>query len=288
MERFVHLCTVCQPFLEGILSALSASDASAFLSATGLRRITPSGTIKKYLDIRRDFPEHESWMKLLSSRGHAVILAGAGLRTLQNRINCPEEHPNRSEKIRLWILVVTAESYKRFSASQAPDGWASHHFVTNVDGQVQWGTPEELWTLPHIKPCGDLCQNYLPATGIILPSLGTWPKCGFSLGRGWHIDPLPNYNGIELVCYYDFVHDLENPEIKIPPFLFTRDPGSDTEEIIMPYLNLSAQVEGLACVLSQSEVRRGGMTSIDGLSLVFGCAENSGHAAERIIAFTGL
>ncbi|KAI0163884.1 hypothetical protein GGR57DRAFT_451741 [Xylariaceae sp. FL1272] len=93
-----------------LLACLSASDATLFMSAIGLRyHPETKSTVDRYTSIYRDMPELFDWMNQMLSKGHSVSLAGGGLAALYARINAPLTYWRQgkgTDTIRLWELAL--------------------------------------------------------------------------------------------------------------------------------------------------------------------------------------
>ncbi|KAK4163060.1 hypothetical protein QBC43DRAFT_301545 [Cladorrhinum sp. PSN259] len=167
--QITDLCLRYGPVLDTIMSHLSASDASAFLTATDLRSKLSEEYIKKHLDVVNDMPEHADWIRQAIKDGHRVYLAGAGIGMLSARIQYPTSYWRRGlgqDTIVLWLIVL------------------AHHSgsYVNMNGKISV-SPEPTGGQHCLSPG---CKEPAILNQGILPPPDMWPACSENrLARGW-------------------------------------------------------------------------------------------------------
>ena len=289
MNKFVSLCERSYPVLESALSALSGSDASLFLSVTGLRKVISQRTLERYVSIYRDMPEQIGWMRTMASRDHTVILAGAGINQVFNRLKYPLTYWKRGmgeSTIRLWFLVVTMEDCRKQEMETTLEDTVRY---VDINGFVKSSTRFGVFKGEHLYSfvvSGDHepCDKFLDFEVGILPTLGTWPRCNeYSdtyppRNTRWFIDPTPNENRIQFVIGDTFGQEPWSTHMKLCPYLetemcrsFNRTQPRPTKGLVMPYLNVRTGKLSVTQKLGNEEVHENAvMDTVGGQRLAFG------------------
>ena len=183
-EEFFGKLGNLYPVLTSILSYLSASDASAFLSVTRLKGVSGmEGTIERYTSICRDLPEHADWINLMMAKGHTVLLAGSDIEKLKMRIDNPVSYWGKGmgrDKLRLWLAVRAFEADAQLLERRRVNPRA-RYVIDGYNGDVEW-SQDSFDTSSHV-----LSTNIIP-----LPEPP--PRDGY-----WIKTRLPNENKIEIV-----------------------------------------------------------------------------------------
>ena len=140
------MCCACPHILDNILSQLSASEAAYVLAVIHLPEKERSKASKKYVKPIRDIPEHEQWISMMASKGHAVFLVGSDVRRLMMRLRSPllywksfEGKNFEDEKpLRIWLAVrVSREAHGERQERLMSSGYATYSVLK--DGTTAYG-----------------------------------------------------------------------------------------------------------------------------------------------------
>ncbi|KAI3331254.1 hypothetical protein F4824DRAFT_514614 [Ustulina deusta] len=194
-STLLYQCTFCYPILEGILTYLSASEASLFISVIGLRNHPEiKGTIDRFSNIYRDMPELLNWMRLMASKGHSIWLAGGGLAALRSRICSPLKYwgeGNGEKTIRLWVMVKSSAADEELVRRR--QSRPSTYYAITEDGDVVWSRTPQMKALRGTRKL---------IFGNVIPLPGTFGNNPSPSQTGWLKSNIPNTNKIEFVCKF--------------------------------------------------------------------------------------
>ena len=282
MDKFLGLCDSSYAVLQSLLSCLSATDASAFLSATGIRFSTPTEILDKYLDVHRDMPEYEDWMKLMILKGHTVLLAGADLDLLRYRLKYPFRYWKKGlgeRKLRLWLLVAAMEAEYEMWQRRHAGAQGSTDFYINVRGDVSWDTPPGALarTQVHNTTCTGAemgCGELWNTQAVVLPPPRRWQRCVPPSTRtrlryegDWVLDSTsPNRIEFVVINPYAYTTDFWNMNLGLCPYndvgmqslgclqpYFSHKTVGRVDKFSMPYMNMTTGKYSQAVVLPESD-----------------------------------
>ncbi|RTE68454.1 hypothetical protein BHE90_017168 [Fusarium euwallaceae] len=145
-SSFQKICYTCPHLLDEILSLLSASEAAYVLALINLPGNERSRASKKYIKPIRDIPEHEQWINMMASKGHAVFLVGSDVPRLMMRLRSPllywksfwGESFEDEKPLRIWLAVRVSRGIHRGRQQRLESsGYATYSVLR--DGTTTYG-----------------------------------------------------------------------------------------------------------------------------------------------------
>ncbi|RMI91154.1 hypothetical protein CDV36_016614, partial [Fusarium kuroshium] len=146
VSSFQKLCYSCPHILDEILSQLSASEAAYVLAFVNFQEEEHSKVSEKYIKPIRDIPEHEQWINMMASKGHAVFLVGSDIPRLMMRLRSPlrywksfgGESFEDEKPLRIWLAVrVSREIHRDRQQRLESSGYATYSVLR--DGTTTYG-----------------------------------------------------------------------------------------------------------------------------------------------------
>ncbi|KAI1158997.1 hypothetical protein F5B18DRAFT_638769 [Nemania serpens] len=211
----LYQCVRHYPVLKRILTHLSASETSLFISVLKLKdEHDIKRSADRYANIFRDMPEMLSWMRLIASKGHRVWLAGGGLAALRSRICNPLEYwpeGDGNNTIRLWVMVKASGADEELARRRHSK--PSAYYALTEDGDVVWShTPQ----MKALRATGKFMF------GNVVPLPGTFGDRRYPRKTGWLKSNLGNSNKIEFVCNFGVDEELvlgyHTPPTRVPVY----------------------------------------------------------------------
>lgn len=195
MESIVNLRTCLQAYsvMRSMLLCMSATDASSFVCATGVR--PPRKLMAAISSPVNDIPEHIEWMNEMMRLGNKVLLVGSDLDRLKNRIRYPDTRGELATRtLCIWIAVIPEKEicYNRGIGTSDEDFPHDSYYV------FKDGTLRKLDHNAHraIHP------RDRPYASMFIPRVDdTRPLPGGYGGSEWHISDIPNENNIKVVYF---------------------------------------------------------------------------------------
>ncbi|KAF4460197.1 hypothetical protein FALBO_13038 [Fusarium albosuccineum] len=187
LNPMLNACLTIYPFMDGLMSYLSASDVSAFLHATRLFRVFTPEMSDRYMNMSRDMPRHAGWIEETMSRGDKVILAGYGLKVLMDRYTNPMTHwvgPMAVGECSILLIVISKNGY--MMANMPRSYVVSNNTTPSVDMLTKTGDIERIVGTEYddyVNHCGgscfgDVCKSRIPSYPALIPAPAEWPECG--------------------------------------------------------------------------------------------------------------
>ncbi|KAJ3454910.1 hypothetical protein MRS44_013510 [Fusarium solani] len=145
-SSFQKICYTCPHILDEILSQLSASEAAYVLALVNLPEKEHTNASKKYIKPIRDIPEHEKWINMVASKGHAVFLVGSDVPRLMLRLRSPlrywksfgGESFEDEKPLRIWLAVrVSRKIHRQRQQRLESSGYATYSVLR--DGTTTYG-----------------------------------------------------------------------------------------------------------------------------------------------------